>query len=357
MTSPDEMTALRESAGFAETDTVVSLRISGAGAFALLDRLSTSPLYLREGQMRHTLFLTEAAVPLADVYIACDEMGFLVLARGPSEEDLLVHMLRVKKEFLPEDEVSIVSLSSDHAHWTLSGPYAWEIAAAFLGPSVMGMPYLSLLVMNDVFCFRAGNTGEYGYDFLIPRGAAASYRKKLMDVGAPRGMQTISRAALDLAALENWYFNPDILRPTPWTASLTPIELQLQCQVDYGRDFWGADALRARRAEGAKVRVTCFTAPQVPPAGSPITLDGRGLGEVLAADWSHTRGECVGIALIAIAYAHPHIDAFIAKVGDQAIPLRTHSAPVLNNRSLYVNPHRHTFASRNKDMFPPLVLR
>jgi glycine cleavage system aminomethyltransferase T len=306
--------------------------------------------------MRHTLFLTEAAVPLADVYIASDEVGFLVLARGPSEQDLLAHLLRVKEQFVPEDDVAVVSLSKDHAHWTLSGPYAWEIAAAFLGPSVMGMPYLSLLVVNDVFCFRAGNTGEYGYDFLVPRAAAQDYRKKLMDAGAPRGLQTIGRAALDLAALENWYFNPDVLRNAPWASSLTPIELQLQCQVDYRRDFWGADALRARRAEGANVRVTCFTAPQVPPVRSTVSLEGRALGQILAADWSHTRGECVGIALLAIAYAHPHIDAFVATVGQKSIPMRTHSAPVLNNRSLYVNPHRHTYASRDKDTFPPLVL-
>ena len=47
-----EMRALREAVAVTPLEHVVALRITGEGAFALLDRLSTAPLFLREGEMR-----------------------------------------------------------------------------------------------------------------------------------------------------------------------------------------------------------------------------------------------------------------------------------------------------------------
>ena len=69
----------------------------------------------------------------------------------------------------------MTSLQASHELWGLNGPYAWELASALLGPAVLGMTYLSLLRGpapggdDEVICFRAGKTGEYGYDLLVPR--------------------------------------------------------------------------------------------------------------------------------------------------------------------------------------------
>jgi glycine cleavage system aminomethyltransferase T len=345
------MAALREAAAVATLGHVVVLRVEGEGAFPLLDRVSTAPLYLREGQMRQSLFLDEDARPFADVAIASDELGYFVLAEGPDEAALLGYLERHRPGAAA---VSVTSLRGSHELWALAGPYAWEVASALLGPAVLGMTYLSLLSLDDLICFRAGKTGEYGYDLLIPRARLAAVRERLMAVGEPRGLRPVGLAALDQAALENWYFNVRSLQAA--ARPLTPLELQLQWRVAYDRDFVGAPALRARRAQGASHRATCFSAAQPIAPGAPISLAGRPVGEVLAAGWSTTRGELVGIALIEARYAHPRIDHFVAQGAEGEVPIRTRTPPLLNNRSLHVDPHRHVYEGRMRDVFPPLVV-
>jgi hypothetical protein len=39
------------------------------------------------------------------------------------------------------------------------------------------------------------------------------------------------------------------------------------------------------------------------------------------------------------------------------VPLQTASPPLLDNRSLFVDPRKHSFKSREGDEFPPLVSR
>jgi glycine cleavage system aminomethyltransferase T len=355
-TPPREMATLRERVAFANLRHVAVLRIEGRDGFALLDRLSTAALYLREGQLRHTLFLDEAARPFADVYIASDETGYFVLAEGPDEAALREYIERHGRSAPGTAAVSVASLGSSHELWGLNGPYAWEAASALLGPSVLGMPYLSLLAVDDVVCFRAGKTGEYGYDILVPRERAAALRERLDRVGESIGIEPVGLATLDQAALENWFFNIRALRDTERVSLLTAIEMQLQWRVGYDRDFVGVAALRARRAAGPAVRATCFTAEGPLSPGETVIHAGDVIGEVLAVGWSHTLGKVVGIALLETRYAHPRIDAFLVRGAQGEVPIRTRTPPLVNNRSLYVDPHRHAYQTRASDSFPPLVV-
>ena len=47
--------------------------------------------------------------------------------------------------------------------------------------------------------------------------------------------------------------------------------------------------------------------------------------------------------------------AFTLGQGPSGVPLRTISAPVINNRSLYVDPRRHCYRYRHEEKYPPLV--
>ena len=60
----------------------------------------------------------------------------------------------------------------------------------------------------------------------------------------------------------------------------------------------------------------------------------------------------VASAVVELPLAVPGISGLTA--GGHAA--RTSSPPVLNNRSLYVSPQRHTWAERGSPQFPPLVL-
>jgi len=67
-----EVRALRTAAVVGVGDHLACVRVRGAGAHDLLDRVSPRELFVRSGQLLHTVLLDDAALPIADVYIGCD---------------------------------------------------------------------------------------------------------------------------------------------------------------------------------------------------------------------------------------------------------------------------------------------
>ncbi|HEY0714755.1 MAG TPA: hypothetical protein VGF45_18885 [Polyangia bacterium] len=161
-----ETTALRTGVAIVPSDHVARLRVDGDRAFAALDRLSTAPLYLREGQIRQTLFLDETARPIADVVIASDETGYYVFAEGLTAASLAALITMDGTA-----DLEVTNLCDTHDAIALHGPRAWEVVSALLGPAVLGMPFLSFLNAKDVICFRVGGSGEFGYQLLVPPAA------------------------------------------------------------------------------------------------------------------------------------------------------------------------------------------
>jgi aminomethyltransferase len=346
----DEIRAIRERVALSEgAPPLVPLRITGGAAFEALDRICPAELFLQDAQMHLTLLLDEAARPFADVYIARDDEAFCILAEGPSAPDLRDYL----KSYFPAGmQVEIEDLSETHGILSLHGPYAWELLAEPLGPEVMGLPYLTFFHADRVTCFRGGKTGEYGYDLLVPFDDMPRLRERIEDAGAAFELGVASLAALEQCALENWFFN--IRREG--RAGLSPLELQLQWRVSHRKDrYVGAAALRALRQAGVSRRITCVVSPGSMAEGDEVSFEGAPIGTILHAGSSSMRGDWVGIALLDRAFAHAGVDRYAITRAGVSSPIRTVAPPVVNNRSLYVSPQRHSFQTRREDAFPPIV--
>jgi glycine cleavage system aminomethyltransferase T len=177
----------------------------------------------------------------------------------------------------------------------------------------------------------------------------------LRDLGATFDVVAVGREALDVCALENWHFSIRTLRDTSLARPLTPLELQLQWRVDYRRDFVGAEALRARRAASPTVRATSFVTSAAVSAGDRLSLEGESCGEVMAATPSPTLDGHVGIALLNTRLAHPGLELEVATAAG-TVAAATRTPPLIRNRSLFVDPHRHSYRTRQSESFPPLVM-
>ncbi len=338
--------AIRRSAALSLMDHVVCLRLSGTNAFEVLDRTCPAELHLRDTQMMYTLLLDQAARPLADVFICCDDEDFLILAEGMEAAQLRDYFL---SQTLPAEHIQVDDLSQSHGLLSLNGPYAWEVLAALLGPEVIGLPYLTFFHLGQTTCIRAGKTGEYGYDLLLPREELEKTQARLIELGQPLDLELAGLEALEQCALENWFFN--IRREGK--ADLTPIELQLQWRVSYQKEYVGAKALAERRRTGPRQRLTCLTAADKLAVGDEIQYQGQGIGQLVNAGFSHTRKDYIGLALLDTAYACSGIDAYQTSA---LIPVRTVSPPVINNRSMHVSPQLHSYGTRDQFEFPPLLI-
>lgn len=345
----DEITAIRTATAISDAQHVAVVRLSGEDAFEVVDRTCTCDLYLQDAQMRFALLLQENGHTVADLYVCRDDEDYLVLAEGlPSAE--LAEVFRA-----PGKRIEVRDLGEDHDLISLHGPFAWEFFAEFAGPDVIGLPYLSLFHLDGMTCFRGGKTGEYGYDLLVPKEEIAAVREKLFTIGAAFDLKQVSLEAVDLCSFENWFFNAR----KEGRAGLGPLELGLQWRVSYGKDYRGSSALAERRKEGTKQRTVCaLSRSALKPAAPVFTQQGDEIGRVVRCEHSPLIDADIAMVLLDRAYAYSGIDTYVVKPdedGASPIPILTVSPPVINNRSLYVNAQKHSYATRATFSFPPLI--
>jgi len=347
----DGMYAVRHSAALTRVDGVAHVRISGSGAYQAVNRVLPRDLYVRDGQITLSVLLDEEGRIFADCSLARDEDAFFILAQGPDADELMAYLRRHAEGV---DDVAFTDVGRERGIISLDGPYAWEVMARWVGPEVIGLPYLTFFHFDDVVCCRSGSTGEYGYLLLVRHEALDEAWGTLLEMGRELDVATATQAELDLCALENWFFN---IRGEG-RHGLTPLELQLQWRVSRRKSFVGSEALERRRAAGITRRATFLASPTQMAVGDAVMRDGAERGVVLNAGLSPLREDWVGLALMDLDHAFPGVDAL--QVGSEAGSrgsARTVTPPVLTNRSLYVNPQVHSYASRHDDHFPPIVPR
>ncbi len=344
------MKALRWGVAWSQQTVTTTIRVRGDDAHSAVDYLVATDLFLRDGQARPGVLLNEDGSVFSDVYIAQEEDSYLLLAEGPTEGDLLRHIERVAPK-----GATIENTTGDVDFISIHGPYAWELIGELLGPDFIGLPYLYFYRVDDIFCLRAGKTGEYGYDLIVPKTQTQSLIDKIQSLGAPFGVEQVDQTILDQCALENGFFNAR----REGSHRLNPIELGLQWRVSSTKDFFGNAAFSALRALGPARRITYFTSVSpvnekdaVTFADESLTLgQTKQIGEVLAAGYSSVLGLHVGAALLEKPYYHAGINEFMIS----GAKISTTSPPVINNRSLYINAQRHAYASRERDRFPDIA--
>jgi aminomethyltransferase len=335
---PPDQEALRTATALARTDRTRIVRLRGEGAREAALWLLPSRLHLRDAQARQSLLLDERGRPIADVLVCADDEDYLLLLDGPG--DPVAHVRAHAR-----GDVEIQDLSADHEVIELHGPWAWELVAEVLGPDLVALPYLSFFRLDEGLCVRAGRTGEFGYHLVAPRTDAPALAARFLERGEAFGVREIGADALSLAMFESWFFDAHHV-----PEGATPLELQLQWRLAPDRDHLGRDAIERRRAERSEVQVCLLSAHEMAP-GDPVTLAGRFVGRVTRAARSPVCGAWMAAALVELRLGHGGIDRL--RVRD--LPARTASPPLVDNRSLYVDPRRHSFRTRDEIAFGSLV--
>ena len=346
----DPVGRIRTAVALTENSHVAVASVSGPGAFDLVDRVCARDLFVRDSQILQSVFLDDQGRIWADVEICRDDDTLHILAEGVTPAALL--------DFLNDNrpagvKASVEDRSQSHRILALNGAYAWELLAELAGPEVVGLPYLTFFDGLGWTCFRAGKTGEFGYYLLTPAADADGLRARIFELGQPFDLAEVGVDALDQCQLENGFL---CMRARDITAH-DPIELQQQWRVSYRKPYVGSQALLARRAAGVARRSTHLCSATRISAGDDIYFEGETVGRLLHTGYSTVRGEWIGQAMIDVALAYPGLH--ILEAGPSAherAPVVTLSAPVINNRSLYVNPQNHSYFAREEEQHPPLAM-
>lgn len=331
-----ELQALRTGVVLVREPPTRVFRVTGDDAHALVDRRSSRPVLLRDGQVLPSLLLHPDGRVRADLLIGADDLDYLLLAETTGALDAAA---------LEDDglDAAVEDLGPSHALLGVHGPYAWELLADLVGQEVVGVPYLASFRLDEWggLAFRAGRTGEFGYELVVPRARAEEAWARLREVGEGYDAAEAGVETLDHASLENGFF---CVR-TPGVGALDAATLGQLWRVTPGHPAPGVDAVPLRPAR----RLAWLRLEAEAPPGAPVEVGGRPAGELLHAAASPVLGFVVGLAVLDSALAWPGLAVGGGVRGVTAAP------PLLHNRSLFIDPQRHAWLGRDRDRFPPLV--
>ncbi len=298
-----EHLATRERVALFDMTPLPKLEVSGPGALAFLQCMTTNQLDRPAGSVVYTLMLDEAGGIRSDMAIArLAEDRFQIGCNGPLD----FHWLR---RHLPEDgSVYLRDVTGALCCTGLWGPRARDVLRTLTGTDLSNeaFPYFSArqIFVGEVpvTALRVSYVGELGWELYAP----AEYGGRLWDLlwqaGQPHGIIAAGRAAFDALRIEKGY--------RLWGADMhteyNPYEagLGFAVKLDKG-NFIGRDAC-LRTKERVTRRLCCLVLdnPDVVVMGKEPVLSGnRVLGYVTSAAFGYSVGESIAYSYLPVECA------------------------------------------------------
>ena len=321
-----EHTAVREAVGIFDVSHLGNASVAGPGAREFLNRCFTNDIFrVGPGQAQYTLCCAEDGGVIDDLiqYVVSDEEVLLIpnAANTATVVDLLTRAA-------PEG-VTVTNQHEDFAILAVQGPRADEVLAA-LGVTAE-MDYMQFRTATIAGCAvslcRTGYTGELGYEIVCATADAVTVWDALLAAGEPLGMLPAGLGARDTLRTEMGY----ALHGHELSPEITPVMAGLVWAVGWDKPtFWGADALRAQRAEGPARRSRAIKAAGrgIPRPGMEcVDADGNVVGVLTSGTFSPTLQTGIGLALLDPAYK-PGSDVGV-QVRNRVEPFTVEKAPLV----------------------------
>ncbi|WP_139007297.1 GcvT family protein [Arthrobacter crystallopoietes] len=279
------------------------LEVTGPGALALLQRLSTGNIAKKPGAVTYCLLLADDGGVRSDVTIArLAEETFQLGVNGNIDFDYFRVEARKQSADDPAQWVHVSDITGGTCCIGLWGPLAREVIGKVSEDDYTNdsLRYFRAKEVHiggiPVTAMRLSYVGELGWELYT----SAEYGLKLWDLlfeaGQEHGIVAAGRGAFNSLRLEKGYR----LWGTDVTPEHSPYEAGLGFSVFKDKtDFVGYEALTARRAEPASRELKCLTVDDgtsVVLGKEPVFVDGEPAGYVTSAAYGYTVGRPIAYA-------------------------------------------------------------
>ena len=308
----EEHLAVRSAAGLFDISHMGQVRVSGAGAEAFLQKITTNDVSaLGTGRMQYSLLPAEDGGLIDDIIVTRLEKEFFVVVNAANADADTAWM---KEQAAAFEGVQVAYLGGE-AMFALQGPRAQEILAQLGAQDLDSLAYYHMreteLDGKAVKLSRSGYTGEDGFEICMAPGDAVALWEKIVAAGTPLGLEPIGLGARNTLRLEMGYalYGHEISRET------NPIEAGLGWVVKPAKgDFVGAGPMKIMKEEGPKRKLVGFEMVDrgIARDGYPVVdASGQAIGEVTSGGPSPSRGSNIGLAYVPSALAAPGSEIFV----------------------------------------------
>ncbi len=305
-----EHQAVRSAVGLFDVSHMGEAVLRGPKAKEVVDRLATNAVAsAAAGKAVYTLLCRPDGGIVDDCifYKKSDEEFFVIINASNTAKDLAWFREHASVDCNVEDESDRTALIA------VQGPKAVAMVDALASDALAAMPSFTFLETEvaGVRCLvaRTGYTGEDGFELACANEDAVKLWTALLDAATPLGGLPIGLGARDTLRLEAKLplYGNDLDDTT------SPLEAGLGWAVKLeGRDFLGADALRAQQAGGLSRKLVGFrladdvravarhgynVVDRSLPEGEQV------IGQVTSGGPGVVVGGAIGLAYVPVAYA------------------------------------------------------
>ncbi|MFF5287867.1 GcvT family protein [Paractinoplanes globisporus] len=324
-----EAAATRQRVAMYDMTPLKRLEVSGPGALAFLQGLTTNNLAKSIGSVTYTLMLGHDGGVRSDLTVArLGENVFQVGANGPLDEDWM-------RQHLPADGVSVRDITAGTCCVGLWGPLARDLVQPLTRTdfSHAALKYFrgthAYLGEVPVTALRLSYVGELGWELYTSADLGLKLWDTLWQAGTSLGVVAAGRSAFNSLRLEKGY--------RAWGIDMTtehdPYEagLGFAVRMDKG-DFVGRAAIEGRSEETARRRLTCLTLDDpaaVVMGKEPVFAAGSPVGYVTSASYGYTIGRTVAYAWLHGELAVPGTAVAVEYFGER-LPATVAAEPLFD---------------------------
>ncbi|WP_405411513.1 FAD-dependent oxidoreductase [Streptomyces decoyicus] len=313
-----EAKATREKVALYDMTPLRRLEITGPGALAFLQRMTSNNLAKKPGAVTYTLLLDETGGIRSDLTVArLAPDRFQVGANSGADLDWLLR-------HAPDEGVQVRDITSGTCCIGVWGPLARDLVQPLTRDdfSHQAFGYFkarhTYLGHVPVTAMRLSYVGELGWELYTTADMGLRLWDTLWEAGREHGVIAAGRSAFNSLRLEKGY--------RAWGHDMTTEHNPYEAGVGFAvrpakGDFLGREALEGHSEETAARRLSCLTLddPDAVVLGKePVYVDGVPAGYVTSAAYGYTLGRGIAYAWLPAAAAAPgtavHIEYFGEKI-------------------------------------------
>jgi len=321
-----EHRAVRQSSGLFDLCHMARLKIEGAGARNLIQRLTTNDVStLKPGDIQYSLICNQEAGILDDILIYNLGESYLLVVNAGNRDAILSwfekwagqDQLEAGKFLTGQDQLEagkfltgqagVKDISPQMAMLAIQGPASQIILQRLTDIDLSLIKYYHFsegkIKGITVLISRTGYTGEDGFELYFDSGSAETLWSELLAVGKDYGLQPIGLGARDTLRLEAAL----PLYGNELNAGTNPFEAGLERFVKLNKgDFIGRQALIKIKDEGIKRKLIGFEMVDraISRAGYSILKDRKCIGRVTSGSFSPTLNKNIGLGYAETGHAY-----------------------------------------------------
>ena len=340
-----EHRAAREAVAVFDQTSFAKLKLEGADAEAVLQRLCANDVDVPPGRVVYTAMLNERGGFESDLTVTRLTADAYLVVTGSAQGTRDLDWIR---RHLPAGaRATVTEVTGAYAVLGLMGPRSRELLArvsdADLGPGAF--PFLTsreiAIGQATARASRVTYVGELGWELYVPVEQAGLVYDELAQAGRDLGLRDAGYYALDSLRMEKAYraWGREVtIDDTPWEAGLG-----FAVRLDKRVPFLGREALLEQRERTLTKRLLTFVLEDeaaLPWGDEPILRDGRVVGSVTSAAFGHTLGRAVAMGYVrdpgGVDEAYVAGGRFELDVAGDRIPARAGLAAPYDPRALRV---------------------